>query len=181
MNSLARKGLLLWGVAAVVVLADQLSKLWVVNNLPEYVSVDIIPWLSPIFSFTRLSNTGVAFGLFPQFGGFFTVLSLVVVVAIVLFYRSLSSGDWLTHLALGLQIGGALGNLVDRLARGFVVIDFIDLNFWPLRDWPVFNLADSSIVVGVGLLLLATWLEERRAGMDPLEIEEHERTPTTAG
>jgi signal peptidase II len=69
------------------------------------------------------------------------------------------------HVALGLQLGGASGNLIDRLRFGGSVLDFIDLNFWPLRRWPVFNVADSSIVVGVTLLTLlmlwAEWREER--------------------
>jgi signal peptidase II len=152
---------LLGGVAALVVAADQLSKAWVVQNLPEHVPVDVFPWLHSVLSFTRLTNTGVAFGLFPQFGDFFTVLAAVVIVAILFFYRTLEIEDWLMHLALGLQIGGALGNLVDRIFRGSVV-DFLDVNFWPLHEWPVFNLADSAIVVGVALLLLSTWRQERK-------------------
>lgn len=142
-----------------VLAADQLSKFWVVQNLPEQVPVDVFPWLRPVLSLTYLNNTGVAFGLFPQFGDFFTILAAVVVAAIIFFYRTLDSDDWLTQLALGLQIGGALGNLADRLCRGSVV-DFLDVNFWPLQAWPVFNLADASIVVGVILLLFHTWQQE---------------------
>ncbi len=142
-----------------VLAADQFSKFWVVQNLPEQVPVDVFPWLHPVLSFTYLNNTGVAFGLFPQFGDFFTILAAVVVAAIIFFYRTLDSGDWLTQLALGLQVGGALGNLADRLCRGSVV-DFLDVNFWPLQAWPVFNLADSAIVVGVILLLFHTWQQE---------------------
>jgi signal peptidase II len=162
---------LLWGGALVVLIADQLSKLWVIQNLELYIPMDLFPWLSPILSFTHLTNTGVAFGLLPQFGDFFTLLAAVVVVAIILFYRTLEVDDPLTHLALGLQIGGALGNLVDRLFRGYVV-DFIDVNFWPLQHWPVFNIADSGIVVGVGLLLVSTWLEEREQRALQTEPEE---------
>lgn len=152
---------LLWTLAALVLIADQLSKAWVVAHLPEHVPTDVFPWLAPILSFTRLSNTGVAFGLLPQFGGVFTILSAVVIVAIVFFQRTVSREDWLTHGALGLMIGGATGNLVDRLLHGHV-IDFIDLNFWPLRSWAVFNIADASIVMGVTLLMLSVWLQERR-------------------
>lgn len=153
--------LLLWGGAGVVLIADQLSKLWVIQNLKPYVPSDVVPWLSPVLSFTRLTNTGVAFGLFPQLGDFFTILAALVVLAIILFHRTLEAGDWPIHLALGLQIGGALGNLVDRIFRGSVV-DFIDVNFWPLQHWPVFNLADAFIVVGVFLLLIVTWCEEEQ-------------------
>ncbi len=161
MSSVPRSRLLLFGCAAFVLLADQLSKAWVVANLPLQFSVDVIPWLSPILSFTYLTNTGVAFGLFPQFGDLFTILAVVVVGAILIFQRSLPPEDWLLHLALGLQVGGALGNLVDRLFRGSVV-DFIDVNFWPFQNWPVFNLADSAIVVGVALLMLSSWLDHKR-------------------
>ncbi|MFP4344455.1 MAG: signal peptidase II [Anaerolineales bacterium] len=162
---------LLWGGALAVLIADQLSKLWVIRNLELYVPTDIFPWLSSILSFTRLTNTGVAFGLLPQFGDFFTLLSAVVILVIIFFYRTLEVDDSLTHLALGLQIGGALGNLVDRLFRGFVV-DFIDVNFWPLEHWPVFNIADAAIVVGVGLLLVSTWLQERDQSALKVESEE---------
>ena len=82
-------------------------------------------------------------------------------MAIILYYRHLPDGQRLARIALGLQLGGAVGNLVDRLRQGFVV-DFIDLNFWPLHDWPVFNLADGSIVAGVTLLALLMLWEERR-------------------
>jgi signal peptidase II len=151
----------IWGVALLVLVADQLSKAWVVANLPRHVPVDVIPGLQPILSFTYLTNTGVAFGLMPQMGDLFTVLAGVVIVAILYFYRTLEFHGPLVHLALGLQVGGALGNLVDRLFRGSVV-DFLDVNFWPFQTWPVFNLADSAIVVGVFLLLIVTWVDETR-------------------
>jgi len=153
MRGALRSRLLLWGGAAFVVLLDQLSKLWVVQNLPAYTPVDWIPQLAPLFSFTFVKNTGVAFGLFPQLGGIFTVLSALVIVGILVFHHAIAGTDMWVHGALGLVTGGALGNLIDRLTHGYVV-DFIDVNFWPLRQWPVFNLADSAIVVGVTILLL---------------------------
>lgn len=162
MRKIPRSRLLLWGSAALVLLIDQLVKLWVVLNLPEQLPVDVFPWLHPILSFTYLKNSGVAFGLFPQFGDAFTLLALVVVGAIIFFQHSLPLEDWMLHLALGLQVGGALGNLADRLFRG-AVVDFLDVNFWPLRTWPVFNVADSAIVVGVVVLFLSTLLEQRQA------------------
>jgi signal peptidase II len=77
-----------------------------------------------------------------------------------MYSHQLSAGPWLTRVALGLQLGGATGNnLVDRLRQGYVV-DFIDLNFWPMREWPVFNLADTSIVTGVTVLALLMVREE---------------------
>ncbi len=129
--------------------------------LGEGQSWDIAPWLAPIFRITHVTNTGAAFGLFPKWGDFFILIAAIVIVAIILYYHHLPRGQWLMRVALGLQLGGATGNLIDRLRRGFVV-DFIDLNFWPLHNWPVFNLADASIVTGVTLLALMMLWEERR-------------------
>ncbi|MGC9400127.1 MAG: signal peptidase II [Anaerolineae bacterium] len=156
-----RNGLFLWGAAAVALAVDQLSKWWVLHHLPRHETVDVFPALRALFSFTRLNNTGVAFGMFPQLGDLFLVLTAVIVVALIIFHRRLGLVGWVAHLALGLQIGGALGNWVDRVVHGSVV-DFIDVNFWPLHDWPVFNLADTAIVVGVTLLIITTWSQEQQ-------------------
>ena len=130
--------------------------------LEEGQSWDIAPWLAPFFRITYVTNTGAAFGLFPEWGDFFLVVAAIVIVVIIFYYWHLQDGQWLVRIALGLQLGGAIGNnLVDRLRQGFVV-DFIDLNFWPLRDWPIFNLADTSVVVGVAVLALVMLWEERR-------------------
>jgi signal peptidase II len=144
-----------------VVLVDQLSKHLVTAWLGEGQSWDIAPWLASVFRITHVTNTGVAFGLFRGWGGFFIVVTVVVIVVIIVYYRHLPDGQWPMRAALGLQLGGAVGNLVDRLRQGFVV-DFIDLNFWPLHEWPVFNVADSSIVAGVALLAVLMIWEERR-------------------
>jgi signal peptidase II len=154
-----RDTLVLPAIAALVLLIDQVSKHSVTAWLEEGQSWDIAPWLVPFFRVTHVTNTGGAFGLFPRFGDFFIVIATVVIVAIVLYYYRLPDGQCLVRIALGLQVGGAFGNLVDRLRQGFVV-DFIDLSFWPLHNWPVFNLADSSIVAGVTLLALLMLWEE---------------------
>lgn len=147
------------GLLLGVVVADQLTKAWVVANLPVHRPVDVFPWLAPILSFTSVQNTGVAFGLFPALGDLFTLLSVIVVIGILIFRRTLPSVHVWVHGALGLVVGGALGNVIDRLLRGYVV-DFLDVNFWPLETWPVFNLADSAIVVGVAILLIDSLLAE---------------------
>ncbi len=144
-----------------VVLADQISKFLVARYLGEGQSWDAAPWLAPVFSITRVTNTGVAFGMFPGLNTLFVVVNLIVVGAILVYhYRYLAGGQVLARVALSLQLGGAVGNLVDRIRQGFVV-DFFDLNFWPLRRWPVFNVADTSIVTGVALLTLLMLWEER--------------------
>jgi len=156
-----RDTLILPATAALVLLVDQISKYLVTAWLEEGRSWDIVPWLASVFSVTHVTNTGAAFGLFPGWGDFFIIVAALVITAIIVYHHHLPDGQWLMRATLGLQLGGAIGNLVDRLRRGSVV-DFIDLNFWPLHEWPVFNLADSSIVAGVALLALLVLLEERR-------------------
>lgn len=147
-------------VALLVVAADQVSKVMVVRQLEVGQSMDLTSWLAPVFRITYVTNTGVAFGLLPGMGGLFVVIAIVVVVLLLIYHRQLPAGQLLVRAALGLQLGGALGNnLIDRVVRGSVV-DFIDLNFWPLRRWPVFNLADTSIVTGAVLLGLTILWEE---------------------
>lgn len=166
MKRLSRHSLILPVTAALVLLADQVSKYLVTTRLGEGQSWDIAPWLAPLFRITHVTNTGAAFGLFPRWGDFLVIVAAIVVVAIFIYQRYLSDGQWLVRVALGLQLGGAIGNnLVDRLSRGSVV-DFIDLNFWPMREWPVFNLADTSIVTGVSLLVLWMLWEERRERLE---------------
>lgn len=164
MKRLKLDDLLLPATTAVILFVDQVSKHLVTTWLKEGQCWDVAPWLTPILRFTHVTNTGAAFGLFPRWGNLFVVVAALVILMIVVYYWNLSDGQWLVRIALGLQLGGALGNLIDRLRWGFVV-DFIDLNFWPLHNWPVFNLADASIVAGVVLLgLLMVWEEQRGRG-----------------
>jgi signal peptidase II len=99
--------------------------------------------------------------LFQSLGLLFVIVRIVVIVAIIVYERHLPPDQWLARAALGLPLGGAIGNLIDRVRLGSVV-DFIDLNFWPLETFPVFNLADASIVVGVAVLMLLMLVEDRR-------------------
>lgn len=142
------------GVAAVIFGLDQLTKALIVQNIPLYGSWSLFPALAPLFRFTFITNTGAAFGMFPQLGGVFMIIALVVVAGIVFFYHHLPTENLWIRLCLGLQLGGALGNLVDRIARGYVV-DFVDIGFWP-----IFNLADVSILLGVTILAYFLWDEE---------------------
>ncbi|MCP4542829.1 MAG: signal peptidase II [Chloroflexi bacterium] len=148
-------------VAALVVLVDQFSKYLVMTSLEVGQSWDITSWLTPFFRITHVTNTGVAFGLFPGVGASFAIVPAIVSVTILIYSLSLPAEEWLMRMVLAFPLGGAIGNLVDRLRLGFVV-DFIDLSFWPLHQWPIFNLADSSIVAGVVVLSLLTLWEERR-------------------
>lgn len=95
---------------------------------------------------TYIVNTGAAFGLLPQYSLFLVLIAFLVIGMVLFYHRYIPSGALLVKIALGLQLGGAVGNLLDRLRYGYV-IDFIDI-----RVWPVFNLADFSISLGVFLL-----------------------------
>ncbi len=141
-------------IALVIVLADQASKVWVRRSLVLGVPFDPLPALKPILSFTYVTNSGAVFGMFPQMSWLFALAAIAVIIFIMATYRSYVDQGTLLPISLGLQLGGTAGNLVDRLLRSGRVTDFIDLNFWPLQEWPVFNIADSSMVVGVVLLAI---------------------------
>ena len=148
--------------AALVLLGDQISKYIIVNNLQRYEEWAPIPSLQWLFAITHTTNTGAAFGIFPDGSLFFIVVAILVVVAILIFHSQMAAQHWLLRLGLGLQLGGAIGNLLDRLTRGHVV-DFLYFKFWP-----VFNVADSCIVVGVALMAYFLLREgEERPGDQP--------------
>ena len=157
-------------IVAAVVGADQLTKLWVVEHFRLYESREVI---AGFFHLTYLTNTGAAFGLLAGEHSvlrqsFFIGVAVVALLAMILFYRKLGRQSLLYTLAIGLISGGALGNLIDRLRLGSV-IDFLDF-FVGRYHWPAFNVADSAITVGVGLFLLASFLDDRRQRK---EIKEH--------
>ena len=134
--------LVLLAVALVVWAADQVSKYQIRAHLAVGQSW---PPDAPI-RLTHQTNTGAAFGLLQDQGLFLMLVALVVIGVILFYHRFLGQDTWLIRLSLGLQLGGALGNLTDRIRDGFVT-DFIDL-----QVWPIFNLADSAICVGVAIL-----------------------------
>jgi signal peptidase II len=124
----------------ITLLLDQLTKYMVVKNFSIHQSVPII---KNVFHLTYIQNRGAAFGLLQGQLTFFIIVTLFVVGALILFYRELPLNNFFNRIALGLALGGSIGNLIDRIRVGHV-IDFLDF-----RIWPVFNLADSAIVVAV--------------------------------
>lgn len=118
-----------------------------------------IPVITNVFHITYVHNFGAAFGLFVHRTGFFIFVTTVVVLLIFVFLRHLPKEQKLLRAALVLQLGGAMGNLIDRVRLGYV-IDFFDL-----RVWPVFNVADIAIVFGVGLLILDLTRNAREKGV----------------
>lgn len=153
-----RSTFILLAIAVFTLVADQFTKYLAMTRLAPIGEWAPIPSLVRIFTFTYTTNTGVAFGLFKDLGPIFVGVAVVVIAAIVVYQQQIPESAWLVRLALGLQLGGAAGNLVDRLRLGHVV-DFIHVHFWP-----VFNVADSAIVVGV-ILLAFTMLRE---GKEPV-------------
>ncbi len=148
-------------IAVLVIALDQWTKYLVRTNLTFGEIWSPWSWLAPYARIVYWNNTGAAFGMFQGFGGVFTLLAIGVAIAIIYYFPQVPSQDWLIRLALGLQLGGAVGNLVDRVTIGRVT-DFISVG-----NFAVFNVADSSITVGVGLLLLGMWLkdaQEKKAG-----------------
>jgi signal peptidase II len=149
----------LW-LSLLVILLDQLSKQWASAALAEGMWV-----LFDVLNLRLAHNTGAAFSFLSGAGGwqtvFFVVLALAVSLWLGLWLWRLREGGWPLRAGLALILGGALGNVMDRVRFGYVV-DFIDLH-WRQWHWPVFNLADSAITVGVALLLWDGLRPERRA------------------
>lgn len=141
-------------------IADQASKLVIQRTMELGQS---IPVIKDIFHLTYILNPGAAFGLLANRTVFFVVTTLVVVIAVIIYYIRSGQRRGALPFALGLLLGGALGNLVDRLRYGKVV-DFFDF-----RVWPVFNLADTAIVTGAGLLVLILWSFEKNKSQDRVD------------
>lgn len=151
-----RSYLFLTGLAGAVVALDQWTKFLVRSRLGLGQVWEPFPAWGDLLRIVHWNNTGAAFGMFPSAGMVFTVIAIIVAAAILYYYPRIPSGQRALRLALALQLGGAVGNLIDRVARG-TVTDFIAVG--PL---PVFNVADTSITVGVAILVLSMWVEERR-------------------
>ena len=147
------KYVLVGGVAAVVIVLDQLTKVWVAGTMQLHESIPIFSW----FNLTYVRNPGAAFSLFADHSWsfrvpFFTVVFVLAGGAIGFFVKQTPPSQVAVLVACGLVLGGALGNLIDRIAYG-EVIDFADAH-WRGMHWPAFNVADACISVGVGLMLL---------------------------
>jgi signal peptidase II len=153
---LLRQYTVLFGTAGIIIVLDQWTKALVrASLLPgEMWLPDGLDWLMPYARIINWHNTGAAFGMFQGQGWIFTLLAFLVVGLIIYYYPRVDAEDWWLRLAMGMQMGGALGNVIDRLTMGKVT-DFISIG-----SFPVFNVADSSISVGVAILLLGVWLKE---------------------
>ncbi|HEB12762.1 MAG TPA: signal peptidase II [Actinobacteria bacterium] len=137
--------MIFWITALVALAADQLTKLMIRQSLSAGQS---IPVFNKYFHITFVRNPGGAFGIFPVGKSFFLVIAIFVVIGIIIYKLTHPGIGRMANLAMGLVLGGAAGNLVDRLFIGEVV-DWIDF-----RIWPVFNIADIVLVVGLSLFSL---------------------------
>lgn len=150
------------GLAALIVVLDQVTKAWLVSFLAPGESVDVVgDWIRLVFS----QNNGGLFGLLKGQALVFGVVSLVVVGLIVLYHGRAAPSRYLS-ITLGLLLGGAIGNLIDRIRLGYVV-DFVDAGIGGVR-WYTFNVADTAISFALVLLLAASLVPSvaRRAGLD---------------
>ena len=162
-----RSNALPWlGLSAIVVVLDQLSKAWVLATLPEFQQVPVIPGF---WNWFRTYNEGAAFSFLSDAGGWqksvFIVLALVISGLLGRMLARTPRAEWRTAAPFALVIGGAIGNVIDRLLHGHVV-DFIQW-YWRDHYWPAFNLADSAIVagaIGIGLFGLLQGKPARDAG-----------------
>ncbi len=141
----------------VIVILDQFTKNLVRQNL-DYSQIWYPPgmdWLYPYAYVVHWYNKGAAFGMFQDGSMVFTVLAVIISILIIIYFPRIAKEDWPLRLALGLQLGGAIGNLIDRLTVGHVT-DFIAIG-----EFPVFNVADAAITMGVVVLIIGMWINEK--------------------
>lgn len=145
-------------IFAVFFALDVLTKLWAINALAPQIegfpgrTIQVIPGL---LNLQWATNTGAAFSLFSDHTGWLAVVSLIMSIIIFAYWYFLPKNEVWGRFALALILSGAIGNFIDRAFRGYVV-DFIDV-FVGQYHWPTFNIADSSICVGVGILIVRIW------------------------
>jgi signal peptidase II len=146
----------LLGIAGFIILLDQWSKNLVRTLIPLGGSWTPWQWLEPYARIVHWQNTGAAFGMLQGFNLVFSILAIIVAIAILYYFPRVPRNEWLIRLAMAMQLGGAVGNLIDRLTQG-TVTDFISVG-----TFAVFNVADACISVGTALLVFAVWNSERK-------------------
>ena len=149
-------------LAAFIVALDQVSKFWIISHLSIGESLPEIGRLRII----HLQNTGAIFGMFTDHSLLLTIVALIGLIVILIFFRYFSESSILSAIALGLVFGGAIGNLIDRIRIG-AVTDFIYVRLWGDFYWPACNVADSAISVGVIVLMIFIILEIARGENNP--------------
>ncbi len=156
MENKNKKYILLAGIVTIVVILDQWTKSLVRNHLTLGETWMPWEWLAPYARIVHWQNNGVVFGLFQGHPEIFTVLTSVIAVIILIYFRRIPAEERALQIALSMQLGGAIGNLIDRLLFNGHVTDLISVG-----TFPVFNIADSSVTLGVAALLIGLYLEEK--------------------
>lgn len=162
-------------IAAVILVLDQVSKYLVRANLALGETWVPWPWLAPYARIIHWTNTGVAFGMFQGNNVLFAILAFLVSCVIVYYYPQVPAADKVLRFALAMQLGGALGNFVDRVFVGEVT-DFVSVG-----NFAVFNVADSCITVGVAILAIGVWMQDRRERKLKEAQQESETSSDSAG
>ena len=163
------KYFLLFLISGLIIGLDQITKYFICKFLPLYSQIEVI---GGFFNIVHVRNSGVAFGLFKRFGSEYRLISMLVIFLIVIFLifflvSQLKRGFTLQAFSLSLILGGAVGNLIDRVLIG-EVIDFIDVHWAEVYHWPAFNVADSAITVGIIFIVFdELFLSRKRKGETP--------------
>ena len=160
-------------ISGFVVALDQWSKYLLRLRLAPGETWSPWDWLAPYARLVHSDNTGAAFGIFQDGAVFFTVVAILVSAAIIYYFPRVPAEQRSLRIALALQLGGAVGNLIDRLLQAGRVTDLISLG-----SFPVFNLADASISIGVAILLGSMLLQRRERSEPEDSLAEIEHTPT---
>jgi len=163
-----KRSIIIYSIIAVIVILDQIAKYIVKSSMHLYESINL---LGDFLKFTYIENPGMAFGIQFENKFWFTVLSVVAAGIVVFYLLRMTNERYIFRFSLALILGGAIGNLIDRLAFGkvvdFIDVEFIDItlpsfNFWiisfpgyDMTRWPVFNIADSAVTCG---MILLTWM-----------------------
>jgi signal peptidase II len=143
-----RHAWLVLAVALVIILLDQWTKILVRLNIPKFETVVPFPALGDYFVFEHVDNYGAGFGILQNQRSLLTIIAIAVSIAILVYVRYLPTDQWLIRILLGLQLGGAIGNVIDRIQQGYVT-DFVKMGIPGVYYWPNYNIADAAIVVGV--------------------------------
>jgi signal peptidase II len=173
LKKVLKEYLFLFPVSGTIVLLDQITKALVRSNLLQGEVWSPWPWLMPYARIVHWYNTGVAFGMLQGQNLIFTILAVIIAAAIVYYYPKFSKEDWPLRLALALQFGGALGNLIDRINIGHVT-DFISIG-----NFAVFNIADASITLGVGVMIFGIWWKDKQESKLTKQLIESDRENST--
>lgn len=175
-----RKAWIVLLVAGIVIALDQWTKSLVRANIPDFTSMAPIPGLENYLLFEHVHNYGAAFGILQGLGGPLIIVAVIVALAMLFYIRYIPAAAWFVLVLLGLQLGGALGNVIDRINQGYVT-DFVRLGIPGIYYIPNFNVADNAIVFGViGLGIYIMWSDYTKQREEKQAAAALAQSPTDA-